>query len=40
MKHNKFYGPLGKLRTQHLQLRRSLGVLSIANESTLKKFNQ
>ena len=39
MKNNPFAGGLGKQMTQHLTLRRSLGILSQADEVTLKKFN-
>lgn len=39
MKNRRFYGWLGNYIMQHLKLRRSLGVLSQADESTLKKFN-
>lgn len=40
MRDSKFYGWLGRHIVRHLQPRRSLGVLSQANESTLKKFNR
>lgn len=40
MNNRNFHGRLGKQMVQHLKLRRSLGVMSLANESTLKKFNR